>query len=248
MPVHTATDASQLRDEGESIRAAVAKSGFCLVRGLVDPAIARQAVTRVHNAFAEAPIAPSGLGSRESVRRNSAKWSIGGFSPSQSGVSRLMATFYNPMAQPDLFGLREAFRTLIEVRDLVSGLEKSLQDEYLENGAFNATRVQMYPSGGGFMSAHSDSTAASILSAQRDGCFLQPVLLISQRGLDYESGGAFVIDKDGQSVDVELGSQSGDIIIYDERTVHGVADVDTHVPPNVALTRGRIVGLASVYQ
>ena len=241
MPVRTVTDASELHGEAASIREVVATSGFCLIRGLVDPEMVRQAVARLHDAFKENPVAASGLGSRESVRRNSAKWSIGGFSPSQPGVSRFMATYYNPMAQPDIFGLREAFRSLIEVRDLVSGLERGLQDEHLEGGAFNATRVQMYPSGGGFMSAHSDSTAAAILSGHSDGRFLQPVLLITQRGVDYETGGAFVVGENGESIDVELGSQSGDIIIYYERTIHGVADIDNHVPPSLALTRGRMV-------
>jgi len=98
--------------------------------------------------------------SRESVRKNISKWSIGGMSASQADVSRFMLMVYNPMACADIFRLHGTFRTLIEARDILAMRDEVLFDEKLPPPLFNGTRIQTYPKGGGFMTAHRDSRAA----------------------------------------------------------------------------------------
>jgi hypothetical protein len=97
------------------------------------------------------------------------------------------------------------------------------------------------------MSAHTDSTAVNTFNAASNGVFLQPLLLISERGVDYDTGGAFYV-KDGEKVFIENGTQSGDIVVYDESIKHGVGDVDSDHPLDLQTRRGRIVALTTIYK
>lgn len=248
MSLVTVQNAEQLGGVADEVRAKVEANTFCIVRGVVPYDLMRSAVSKLRIFALHEEFSATGTGSRDSVRMNSAKWSIGGHSDSQVGISRFMATIYNPLRAEDQFGLHSAFKSLIQVRDLASGLAQVAYDDRLANGAFNATRIQIYPSGGGFMSAHADSTAVSIANKQNPGNFLQPVLLITERGLDYTSGGAYVVNQQNETIDIERGTKSGDIILYDERSIHGVADIDIHETVSVPPTQGRMVGLASIYQ
>ncbi len=48
-----------------------------------------------------------------------------------------------------------------------------------------------YPAGGGFMGAHEDTRAAKNLPPEQR-VYIQLVLLLTERGTDYQTGGAFV--------------------------------------------------------
>jgi hypothetical protein len=172
------------------------------------------------------------------------KWSIGGQSTSQANIGRLMRTFYNPLFQPDIYGLHDAFRKLVEVRERLAGRE-ALTDEVLLPDRYNACRVQLYPSGGGFMGAHIDSRGVANMP-EASGPFIQTLLLLTQRGLDYQSGGGFVVHN-GVFCDSEKDGQTGDVVVYDGKTMHGVADVDPTVPVQANDLRGRAVAIATIY-
>jgi hypothetical protein len=165
----------------------------------------------------------------------------------QADIARFMLTIYSPLTDQDKFGISEFFKTLIQVRDLCAGRPKPLYDEELEKPFFNGSRIQIYPSGGGFMSSHTDSTAVNTFNAASNGVFLQPLLLLSERGVDYETGGAFYV-KDGKKVFIENETQSGDIVVYDESIEHGVGDVDSHLPLDLQSKKGRIVALTTIYK
>ena len=98
------------------------------------------------------------------------------------------------------------------------------------------------------MSAHRDSTAVSTFNAASDGVFLQPLLLLTQRGKDFVTGGAFYVDFEGKRHFIEDGTRSGDIVVYDETIVHGVGDIDSDLPLDLGSRRGRIVALTTIYQ
>jgi hypothetical protein len=97
------------------------------------------------------------------------------------------------------------------------------------------------------MSAHKDSTAVSTFNASSDGLFLQPLLLLTQRGKDFESGGAFYVDDLGKRHFIEEATISGDIVVYDETIIHGVGDIDSNLPLDLNSCRGRIVALTTIY-
>ena len=131
------------------------------------------------------------------------------------------------------------------VRDTLAKRPTYLFDEQLSAPLFNGTRLQIYPTGGGFMTAHTDLRAINNAKSLSPD-YIQLVLLVTEKGQDYASGGAYV-EQDGQRIDVEAHSRSGDILVYDGNTLHGVADIDTHLPLATTPAGGRIVALATIY-
>lgn len=226
------------------IVARVADDHSVVIRGLLDRDELRACIGPV---FAGANttagrLATSGV-PPEAIRANVVKWSIGGESTTQSGLPRFMVTVYNPLFADDVYGLHSAFRRLIEARDTIAGRDV-LTDEVLAPDRWNACRVQIYPAGGGFMGAHEDTRAvANLADAER---YIQLVLLLTEKGTDYQVGGAFV-SVDGEGVDQELGTRTGDLLVYDGSTRHGVADVDPFAVFNSDHLGGRAVMLATVY-
>jgi hypothetical protein len=75
------------------------------------------------------------------------------------------------------------------------------------------------------MGAHADSRGVGNLPQNTDA-FIQLLLLLTERGTDYRTGGAFV-ERDGRQIDSELDTLSGDVVVYDGATIHGVADIDS---------------------
>lgn len=231
----------------DQILKSVRENHFVVLRGLVQREEVRKALPKIWDYVTSSEhLGTSGV-SPDTVRRFSSKWSIGGESPIQAGIARFMLTVYSPLGDEDKFNIANFFRTLIEVRDLCAGRPSPLFDEKLEPPFFNGSRIQIYPSGGGFMSAHTDSTAVNTFNAAANGVFLQPLLLLSERGVDYQDGGAFYI-KDGQKVFIENDTRSGDIVVYDESIEHGVGDVDSTEPFKLDTRRGRIVALTTIYK
>lgn len=237
----------ELREEASNIRRIVELEGVVIIRGLVSRKECRRSLDLVKSTASTSAIAPSGLGSRELVRTNSLKWSIGGTQGSQAGLARLMLTCYNPLFADDIYLLHSISRQLIEIRDICADRHEYLHDESLPQPFFNAARVQLYPQGGGFMAGHVDSTAEQTASVLSSGAFLQPLVLLSERGVDFSQGGAFI--RVGENyIDVEEGAQAGDVVIYDERSFHGVADIDTHLLPDFLHPQGRAVLLVTIYE
>jgi hypothetical protein len=156
----------------------------------------------------------------------------------------MMTTVYNPLSADDLHGLHDDFRNIIEIRDALAGRDV-LTDETLAPDRWNGCRVQIYPAGGGFMGAHLDSRGVGNLPRGTDA-FIQLLLLLSERGTDYHEGGAFV-ECDGKRIDSEAGTRSGDVVVYDGATVHGVSDIDPTLTFDAADLRGRAVALATIY-
>ncbi len=222
----------------------VAETGFSVVRGLFDRAELRGRLRRVYDVANTAERLPSASLRPEVIRGNVVKWSIGSDSPSQPGLPRMMLIAYNSLAAEDVLGLRDTFSRLVEVRDALAGRE-ALTDERLAPDRWNACRVQIYPAGGGFMGAHVDSRAASNMPPG-ERVYVQLVLLLTERGRDYTAGGAFVRVKD-RLHDTERDTQTGDVLVYDGATLHGVADVDPAESFRERNLRGRAVAVATVY-
>jgi hypothetical protein len=71
-------------------------------------------------------------------------------------------------------------------------------------------------------------------------------VLITEKGKDFERGGAYIDTSDGR-VDLEAECGAGDVLVYDGRSVHGVADIDPHKLPDMRGSSGRFVGLVTLY-
>jgi len=86
-----------------------------------------------------------------------------------------------------------------------------------------------------------------LVTEESDMGYFQVFFLLTERGTDYQEGGGY-IELHGQRVMFEEFTQAGDIVIYDGRTVHGVADVDPLEPLELTQFRGRAAGFVSLYR
>ena len=143
--------------------------------------------------------------------------------------------------------MREHFLKLIKLRNHIYGVEENFAlNDIAEDGLFSATRIQNYPQGGGFFGSHRDTTLLDV--ADEKGInFFQLILVISQYGEDFFSGGAYV-EKAGKRFMLEHECRTGDVLIYDGRSMHGVEEIDVNMPLNLNEINGRIVALASLYK
>lgn len=224
----------------ESILAAVREGGYAVLRGLFDEVKSGESLRAIYRyANATPHRASMGVGPEE-VRRNTSKWSIRG--PS-NGPARFALVIYNPLFDTDLFQMHRIFDRIVAARDTIAGRE-ILRDSDLLPDRFNACRVQIYPAGGGFIAEHTDAKGESNLT---NGPYIEMILLLTQNGIDYHAGGAFVT-KEGSELNSERGTVKGDVIIYDASSLHGVRDVDSDLPFDANNLRGRAVALATVYR
>ena len=231
-------DLATIRD---SIVAAIQNGGYAVVRGLFDESKTRESLKTVYRYANSARHRPSSGLRPMDVRQNTSKWSIGGRA-SQDGVARFALAIYNPLFDSDLFQLHYAFDRIIQIRDTIAGREL-LRDADLLPDRFNACRVLIYPAGGGFLGDHRDVRGQSNLPL---GSYVEVLLLLTQRGIDYQTGGGVVRFK-GTALDSEAGTKRGDVIIYDASTVHGVSDIDPDVPFDASDLRGRAVAITTIY-
>ena len=80
----------------------------------------------------------------------------------------------------NVYDLHGIFSKLIVIRDHLANRTTTMFDSELPKPYFNGTRIQYYPSGGGFMSIHTDTTAVTTASTVSSS-YIQLVMLLSQR-------------------------------------------------------------------
>jgi hypothetical protein len=111
---------------------------------------------------------------------------------------------------------------------------------------WTCSRLQQYPAGGGFMVPHRDMYAQAA-SAETGLAYYQVLLELTEKGRDFIDGGAYV-DLDEERVSYEEHCRTGDVIVYDGRSIHGVADIDPLRPLDLQSLSGRVVGMASLFR
>ena len=99
---------------------------------------------------------------------------------------------------------------------------------------------------GVFFCVHRDTTLLDVAKEKKSN-FYQIILNLNQKGVDYNSGGAFV-DNDQYRFMVEDQCEIGDVLVYDGRTLHGVEEVDPNSVINMNNINGRLVAMASLYK
>ena len=219
--------------------------GYCVLRGVYELADLDRSIDLIKQQLRRSQFIHPSSCTADVVRSNSIKWSIGSSSNTQTGISRFMMTLMNPMWCDDIFKMRSHFSSLIIVRDAIAR-RSPMSDDQLPGTLYNGTRIQFYPSGGGFMSAHTDATGEDTASLL-DGDYIQLVLLLTQKRTHYTKGGAF-IHHNNSFIDVERSTQMGDILVYNSLTMHGVSDIDPQLQYNQFNSNGRLVALATIYK
>ena len=84
-------------------------------------------------------------------------------------------------------------------------------------------------------------------SSEQNGSYLQMLVFLTQRGVHFQKGGAYLVHNE-QKIDIEGLTLQGDIVVYDGKSSHGVDDIDPDLPINSTKIRGRVVGLVTIYQ
>ena len=183
------------------------------------------------------------------IRENFQRLNIGGESKRASHTdARLFRVFYNPIWSEDTFGMRDIFRRLAMVRNALADLPRDFAIDKIEepSGLWTAARVHQYPQGGGFFQGHTDYVANEIAKKGRAD-FYQPLLLMTQKGEHYETGGGFV-DLNGERIYLEDHFDQGDIAVYDGRVQHGVEDVDPHKVLDLHSLNGRATAFVTLFK
>ncbi len=220
-------------------------SGFCCVRGLILEDEVRASRRKFDALFDSSQDKPGAGESPEDIQRNFQKLRVG-VSPYKSENSRLVRTFYNPLWEEDIYELHKPFRKMIHLRNHLLGKPAEFASDNVEGGLWTAARLQHYPPGGGFMSAHRDELTIDVVKEERMN-YLQLLLILSKKGEDYQSGGGFIL-RDNKFIDIEDQTRLGDIILYDGSTVHGVDTIDPLQVLDLNTSSGRLVGFVTLYR
>ena len=246
MNILNITSLDDLKKNSNIIKSLVSQNGSVLIRGLFDNKTIRNVIPKIFSSLDSSKLIGTTCGDSNLPRRNSFKWSVGGYTGAQIGNARLMIIAYNPLNAPDVFDFHNQFQRLIAIRDVIGGDGNSTNDDNLNGNSFNACRFQIYPSGGGFMLGHKDYIAEET-SLYNGAPLLQLLLFVTERGKDFSEGGAYIINS-GNELDIESYAQSGDIAIYNGQSFHGVKDIDPFMPLCTQKIRGRVVALVTIYK
>jgi hypothetical protein len=141
--------------------------------------------------------------------------------------------------------LRKLFSMMCIARNRLMRVEADFGYDPQNDRFWNASRIHHYPQGGGFMGEHRDTYFPLAL---KDKPFYQVAVLLSRKGVDFSTGGGFVISKQNdRKVDLETEGGFGCAVIFDGKTIHGVDAVDEGLTFDLSSPKGRIAAFANVY-
>lgn len=124
----------------------------------------------------------------------------------------------------DIFNFFEIFKKVYHLKNTLSQIEKKSYLKTISDGCTARLAFQFYPSGSGFLNMHRDPIDYHQLAV--------PVLAMSQKGEDYNSGGLFIETKDGNQINLDDFTNPGDIIFFNANTKHGVKIIDADLTSN----------------
>lgn len=232
----------------DEVRSVVGSHGAACLRGLFDPKAIAATLAGIQRSFDPAADRKHDPRDTEAIRANFQKLQVGANSGGSATrtLGRFMRVLYNPITAADVWGMRSHFVQLARIRNRIHGLRDdfAIQDE--EDSLWTCARIQQYPRGGGFMVPHRDMYSQLATDSAGLGYF-QLLLLLSEKGCEFHEGGAYV-DAEGRRFCYEDHCLRGDVIIYDGRSVHGVADIDPMHPLELDRFGGRAVAIASLFR
>lgn len=119
-----------------------------------------------------------------------------------------------PWNEPIHHLTRQLCNELNFIRNRICGLQPDYNLKYRTDNHGMYVSATYYPPGKGYLGKHSDDI--------EDDNLIHFVVPVTFKGLEYDSGGLFLIDKNGQHVDVDGMMKPGDILFYSGKCHHGV--------------------------
>lgn len=139
----------------------------------------------------------------------------------------------------DVFDLFNLCRPVYQMKNLLSGLSadkflgKTPEDDCTARLAF-----QFYPAGLGGLNKHTDPVDSHQLTV--------PTMMLSQKGVDFHQGGAYVEQENGDRIFLDDFCGWGDVVYFNAQIRHGVERIDPDVKPDWLSFRGRWMLLFAV--
>ncbi|MEM9189471.1 MAG: hypothetical protein AAGF12_09865 [Myxococcota bacterium] len=231
----------------DRLRVMLERDSVAFLRGIVPP----NAVVRCREALRQnfqASLDRPGTGETpEELMGHFQKLSIGGAAQSGAYRPRFFRSIYCPLTQDDRYQSHAIFRRAAELRNVLYGLPIDYAIDAPDDGLWTAARFHHYPRGGGFLVSHADTVIPKVHREEGLSGFYQVIIVLSQRGIDFQSGGGFVETK-GRRTYFEADAELGDIAIYDARTRHGVEDIDPDASYRPEVFEGRVAGFVTLYR
>jgi len=232
----------------DRIRSDLESNTYSCVRGIFSVEETIAAKERVRAAFDARNDKKHDARDANALMNNFQKLQVGGTN-GPNPCARFLRMFYNPTFAEDIYGMRDIFKRLISFRNHLYSLPGDFTVNGVEDGMWSAARINHYPRGGGFMAYHADTGTANIARHLGLSQYIQVLLIMSIKGKDFSEGGAYIADMhERKPIFYEDGCQPGDIMIYDGRVVHGVAEIDPMAPLDLASFEGRHVALVTLFK
>lgn len=139
----------------------------------------------------------------------------------------------------DVFGFFRLFRSIYELKNLLSSLPKN---KFLgmtpEDGCTARLAFQFYPKGIGGLNKHSDPVDYHQLTV--------PTMLMSTKRLDFQEGGAYIERENGDRIVLDDIADCGDVIYFNAQIPHGVERIDAASEVDWLSFEGRWMALFAV--
>ena len=174
------------------------------------------------------------------------KFAIGSKSGSGEPYSQLLKTTYFSDKCLTYPVLSKVFGRMIKLRNRLTNMHADYGSNFNEDDFWNACRVHHYPCGGGHMASHKDTLFPRLLS-DFEFPFIQIMVTLTNRKYDFNLGGGYIIDKQGEVVFFENESNAGSLILFNGETVHGVEDIDPDLLLDMNSKSGRIALFVNLY-
>lgn len=144
-----------------------------------------------------------------------------------------MIHFFNGMNQTlckeldKLWRQKLAWDGLTKEKDIQQRLNAKPSDGYIPRLVSH-----LYPAGGGYLAPHRDPVNPYNP--------IQTLIVGSQFGQDFNNGGLFVHDNDGNHLHIDPYTKPGDLLMFDQSFTHEVKPIDSHRTLDWKSTNGRL--------
>lgn len=211
------------------------RDGYCLCKGIFDRnslLFLRQYLIQLMN---------GSLPAYHPIEEGCANFYRLNFNDSRSKVPTNSIQFnFFPWNQ-DFFAIFENYSRLFEIRNQANELIANGMNAIgsSSEGLIHRLAVQYYPSGGGYLSAHSDPVG--------DHQIFIANIVMSECGSDYHGGGLFIKkDLNSEKVYVEQSASIGDVVLFRGDLIHGVDSIDSKEKFEPLAGRGRWMMLSAL--